>query len=280
MPSIKLNSTVLDSSLWVDVPGRNIFLTALLMARPVTTEKELVTFNVYALVETEFIVPPGLYGFVEASGKAIAQKTGFEEKLAMKALERLCAPDPDSRSKEWAGQRMARVEGGYLLLNYGAFYEKDATAAVRQKRFRAAKKKSHGKGKVVLISYNDFDIFWEAYPRKTAKATALKSWQKLMPDDALVNTIITALEVHKQSPQWVKEEGQFIPHPATWLNQRRWEDAVTTLTKSTEDVQGSWKQPTTPGVEEGQSIIEGGPFETEVPFDIPRYPAQQFGDLD
>jgi hypothetical protein len=77
-----------------------------------------------------------------------------------------------------------------------------------------------------------FDVFWTTYPRKTAKAEALKSWSKLKPDEPLILAILKALELQKQSSQWRRDAGQYIPHPATWLNQRRWEDeASTTITK-------------------------------------------------
>lgn len=69
-----------------------------------------------------------------------------------------------------------------------------------------------------------FDRFWSAYPRHTAKQTALAAFKKLHPDEALMQTILTAIERQKASPQWTKDGGQFVPHPATWLNQRRWED--------------------------------------------------------
>lgn len=71
-----------------------------------------------------------------------------------------------------------------------------------------------------------FDRFWAVYPRHTAKQTAWKSFEKLNPDESLVQQMITAVERQKQSEQWTKDNGQFIPHPATWINQRRWEDEV------------------------------------------------------
>lgn len=71
-----------------------------------------------------------------------------------------------------------------------------------------------------------FNTFWKAYPRKTSKATALKSWQKIKPDDELQKTILSALEQHKKTEQWLRDKGQFIPHPATWLNQSRWLDEL------------------------------------------------------
>ena len=69
-----------------------------------------------------------------------------------------------------------------------------------------------------------FAVFWSAYPRKDSKAKAKASWDKLKPDKALVSRIMAALEQHKRSDQWTRDGGQYIPYPATWLNQRRWED--------------------------------------------------------
>lgn len=69
-----------------------------------------------------------------------------------------------------------------------------------------------------------FDSFWSAYPRKVAKPEALKAWIKHKPDAELAAAIVKGLERAKRSKDWLKDDGQFIPHPATWLNQRRWED--------------------------------------------------------
>ena len=66
--------------------------------------------------------------------------------------------------------------------------------------------------------------FWPAYPRKVAKASAAKAFAKINPDDALLERMFAALAVHVASEQWRRDDGRFIPHPATWLNQRRWED--------------------------------------------------------
>jgi len=70
-----------------------------------------------------------------------------------------------------------------------------------------------------------FDVFWTAYPRKVAKADALKAYVRLDPDDDLQAELLQALRRQSTWPQWTKDDGQFIPHPASWLNARRWEDA-------------------------------------------------------
>ena len=67
-----------------------------------------------------------------------------------------------------------------------------------------------------------FETFYATYPRKVGRQAALKAWQKLKPDVFLVKEIMDGLEAAK--PGWEGKEIDFIPHPATWLNNRRWED--------------------------------------------------------
>ena len=69
-----------------------------------------------------------------------------------------------------------------------------------------------------------FTEFWAAYPRKTSKAEAQKAFEKLNPDREMLETMIAAIQRQKNTSQW--QEERFIPHPSTWLNQRRWEDEV------------------------------------------------------
>ena len=69
-----------------------------------------------------------------------------------------------------------------------------------------------------------FERFWEAYPLKKAKPVALKAFTKLNPDDALLEAMLGAIDSQRMSEQWRRDGGKYIPHPATWLNQRRWED--------------------------------------------------------
>ena len=90
------------------------------------------------------------------------------------------------------------------------------------------KKEKEGENKIEnkKKSYDadGFAAFWAAYPKKAGKADALKAWNKLKPDVVLQEQMGKALEVQKQSQQWRKDGGQYIPMPATWLNGRRWED--------------------------------------------------------
>ena len=69
-----------------------------------------------------------------------------------------------------------------------------------------------------------FEGFWAYYPRGENRMGAVRAWDKLKPDDALIDTIGRALQVLKASPAW--RDGVGIPYASTFLNGRRWEDAT------------------------------------------------------
>lgn len=69
-----------------------------------------------------------------------------------------------------------------------------------------------------------FDEFWSAYPKKKAKEAARKAWVKLKPDETLGKEIIQAVIESAKTKDWLKENGKYIPYPATYLNGKRWED--------------------------------------------------------
>lgn len=69
-----------------------------------------------------------------------------------------------------------------------------------------------------------FPQFWAAYPKKTAKQNAQRAWKKLGVTAELFRAIMAGLTQAKASSQWQREDGRYIPYPATWLNGRRWED--------------------------------------------------------
>jgi hypothetical protein len=71
-----------------------------------------------------------------------------------------------------------------------------------------------------------FEKFWQYYPKKVGKDAALKAFAKRKPDEKLLLQMLKALAIQKGQPNWIKEDGQYIPNPATWLNQGRWEDQV------------------------------------------------------
>lgn len=69
----------------------------------------------------------------------------------------------------------------------------------------------------------EFTRFWAVYPRKVSKQTALKAWRALKPDAGLVDAIVADV-TRRLETEWRGKDMQYIPHPSTYLNQRRWED--------------------------------------------------------
>ena len=75
---------------------------------------------------------------------------------------------------------------------------------------------------------NGFNAFWVAYPKKKSKDDALKAWLKINPDEQLQQIIIDAVVLATtQDQDWMKDNGQYVPFPATYLNGKRWEDEIT-----------------------------------------------------
>ena len=74
-----------------------------------------------------------------------------------------------------------------------------------------------------------FQRFWSVYPKKRGKDEARKAFEKRHPDDALTDAMIAAVGIQAQSSDWLKDDGQFIPFPATWLNRGQWQDETTTV---------------------------------------------------
>lgn len=95
-----------------------------------------------------------------------------------------------------------------------------------------------------------FAEFWEAYPKKVGKDAAWRSWQRRRPDAELLAVMIAKIQEHKRSEQWVKDAGQYIPHPSTWLNQGRWMDEPPTRARRINDIPDAsafeWNCPHTP----------------------------------
>lgn len=102
--------------------------------------------------------------------------------------------------------------------------ESENDSCLKEKKIKEDKGKEDNTPAPVVA---EFKTFWDAYPKKISKQAAQKAWMKLKPDNALLAIMLTAIETQKKSKDWTKDEGQFIPYPATWINQRRWEDEVT-----------------------------------------------------
>ena len=258
MPFVKLDCGILNSTLWFEREAREVFITALLMAEPRELLDPSPQIAIGSLDFTGWVVPAGWYGFVEAAGVGILARAQVSSDVGMLALERLGSPDVSSRSADFDGRRLVRVDGGFVVLNYMKYRERDYTGAERSRRYRLrklavashrdnvasrrdnvtshrditqAEAEAEAEVKVKAekkirpaadaASVSAFDTFWAAYPKKTGKTAAQKAWQKAKP---VLAEVLAALTWQVDSDQWRKDGGQFIPNPATYLNQGRWQD--------------------------------------------------------
>ncbi len=85
--------------------------------------------------------------------------------------------------------------------------------------------KSSSFSKKTACVYDDvFLSFWSEYPKKVGKGEAFKQWKKLRLSVDDLQDIKSSLSWQKKSSAWVESNGRFVPNPATYLSQRRWED--------------------------------------------------------
>ena len=70
------------------------------------------------------------------------------------------------------------------------------------------------------ITNKDFEKFYAKYPNKVKKERALKAWLKYNPD---ITVVLKALEYQVSNDRRFREK-EFTPHPASWLNDKEWEN--------------------------------------------------------
>lgn len=211
---IKLHRKLLDWGWYTDLNVRVVFLHLLLKA----SFKDSVWRG----------VPVGR-GQLVTSRAHLAAETGLSERQIRTALNKL----------KTTGEVTVKATKQYTLLtvsNY-AFYQGSGADSDQPSDQRSdqpsTNERPHRKNvkKIKEYTYAHFDTFWSAYPRKVSKRKAGASFLKIKPDEELLAKMLGALEVQKNA--W--SDPQYIPHPATWLNQRRWEDEAPTAIEAATD---------------------------------------------
>lgn len=82
------------------------------------------------------------------------------------------------------------------------------------------------------INKERFELFWKEYPKKVNKFKSEEWFNKNNLTDEQFDLIMTKLKRFKDTSDWKKDNGKYIPYPITWLNQKRWEDEVITISES------------------------------------------------
>lgn len=136
MPFVKLDCGLLKSTLWFDHEATRLFLTALLDAKPIELKEPTPTYDLDSTEPTDFVIPPGWYGLVESSAPGLIHDAMMPLEAGTAALKRLASPEAQSRTPTFAGRRLVRVSGGFVVLNFQAFRDKDYGAKDRARRYR------------------------------------------------------------------------------------------------------------------------------------------------
>lgn len=189
-------------------------------------------------------------GIIDMTPPAIAALTSIPLEIITKGLDVLSAPDPYSRTPGSEGRRIELIDAhrpwGWRIINHNKYKRLQDADTVREQTAERVRKHRELKRSVTdgnaqkrhtdtdtdtkhICASGDaqaarFAAFWLAYPKKKSKGQAEKAWNRITPTEQLHNRIIDALERAKKSADWLKNNGQYIPHPATWLNAKGWED--------------------------------------------------------
>jgi len=166
----------------------------------------------------ERLVAAGLWEHAEQDGDAGYQFHQWEEHQPTRAqLE-------EKREQARERMRRARSQGGTVRANTES--TSPAVTATRPDPTRPITTSP-------AADAAEFESWWEGYPKKVGKAAAAKAYAKARKSadaDALMAGLVNATAVWQAS----RTEPQFIPHPATWLNQGRWEDEQLTIPGASE----------------------------------------------
>ena len=207
---IKLHRILLDKSIWkCSTPEQKVILITLLMMASHKPNEWEWSGNKYIIQPGQFIT--SLQSIAEKAGPGISIKN---VRTALLKFEKYSFLANQSTNKN----RLITI------INWELYQSREDEQASKQASNGQATG-NYQECKNDKNIYNaHFDTFWSAYPRKVSKTQAKKVFDKLKVDEQLLEQMLSALEVQKQSKQWQTKE--YIPHPSTWLNQRRWEDEI------------------------------------------------------
>ena len=128
----------------------------------------------------------------------------------------------DKKSGKWKTDYILYSEPytGYPYTDEPSTDDTESVKPIHLVRKNKVKKNSKKEQDKEGVSFEDF---WKVYPNKKSKHVACKSWSKVNKQEQ-VKIIEHVIERKEKDEQWVKDEGRFIPHPSTFLNQKRWYD--------------------------------------------------------
>lgn len=121
-------------------------------------------------------------------------------------------------------QRLGRrARTSYLLKRGTQFLSADECGTPQQgKRKTSASDTTYKNRHEPSHTAEEFDQFWQIYPRKVAKGAARRAWDRMRssPDAPPLSALLDAASSYAKT----QIDPRYICHPATWLSQERWSD--------------------------------------------------------
>ena len=110
-----------------------------------------------------------------------------------------------------------------ILQGLSHWLEQDDINVISERYQDDAPEKSRDRVRDRDTLVRDFDQFYAAYPKKKSRGDAEKAFAKVHGSVPL-ETLLTAISTLSESPDWRRDDGRYIPYPASWLNAKGWLD--------------------------------------------------------
>jgi hypothetical protein len=200
----------------------------------------------------QMIVIADKYGVVDMTPQALAGKTSIPLEIIEKGIELLSQPDEMSRTPDEGGVRIILLDEhrpwGWEIVNYAKYCEIAKYEDRRnQNRINQRNKREREKADDQDTAPAEperaeskperkpkpkrFAEFWEAYPKCRNEKGCEQIWVSKNLDE-IAERIIAAVNASKANdPEWSRDEGRWIPSSERYLNESRWEDAISTKIK-------------------------------------------------
>ena len=179
----------------------------------------------------------------------VLREDGYHQKRADAEIARYQAKQSKARASvnsRWERQRLVKQTNnggttGELPTLYERITDDIHRAPVPKNQEPRTKEKTNTRAQRCRAPLPpDFEKFWKAYPKKRSKGEAEKAWLSLRPDEQLTANLLAAVERAKTLDDWKKDGGKYVPHPATWLRAKGWEDELLPASSAAPGSDLSW----------------------------------------
>lgn len=157
-------------------------------------------------------------------------ETVFVHRMAAYQVgESLKAEDNRVKSvvKEWQNIASASLQQAFFAIYSGVFHlpadAKKTRASKAPSKPLRSQEQEQDKNKTPP-GPSPFEVFYEAYPKHEARKDAEAAFAKLNPSPDLLAKMLAAIAAKRQTADWTKDGGKFVPLPATWIRAERWND--------------------------------------------------------